>query len=75
MNVIFCTDIPELTLLSYRATNILLANNFRLLKQIILESCPNKYFAITTYHIHGLRVYDVQFLEFERRPSINDRTP
>ena len=75
MSLIYCTDIPQLATLSQRATNTLLANNCRLLKQIILEHFPHKYFAITFYTIPGIKVYDVQLLEFHVTNPLNGRIP
>ena len=65
MSVITCTEIPQLSNLRDISVQILISNNFRLLKTLLLESFPTKHFTITRYDIPRLIIYDIQLIDPE----------
>jgi hypothetical protein len=65
MSVILCTEIPQLALLKQQSIEILIADNYRLLKTLLMETFPTKLFTICRYEIPRLIIYDIQFNDIE----------
>ncbi len=59
MNVIFCPDIPALRNLSPQSTNLLVKNNFRLLKLALALNYQNCEFSITKFKVQQVTITNV----------------
>ena len=61
MSVILCSEIPQLGQLKQKSVDLLIANNYRLLKTLLIETFPSRLFTICRYDIPRLIIYDIQF--------------
>ena len=59
MNVILCPDIPALRILSQHSTNLLLKNNYRLLKLALVLNYRNCEFTISKFQLQNMTVINV----------------